>query len=31
MDRYIVTKALWDSVYLWAANHGYSFDNVGSV
>jgi len=29
MDRYDVTKALWDSVYLWATNHGYSFDNAG--
>ena len=30
MDRYDVTKALWDSVHLWATNHGYSFDNAGS-
>ena len=29
MDRYDVTKALWDSVYSWAITHGYSFDNVG--
>jgi formylglycine-generating enzyme required for sulfatase activity len=26
MDRYEVTKGLWDEVYLWATNHGYSFD-----
>jgi formylglycine-generating enzyme required for sulfatase activity len=26
MDRYAVTKALWDEVYHWATNHGYSFD-----
>lgn len=26
MDRYEVTKSLWDSVYQWATNHGYSFD-----
>ena len=25
MDRYEVSKALWDDVYLWATNHGYSF------
>ena len=30
MDKYLVTKALWDSVYVWAVAHGYSFDNVGS-
>src|SRR5260221_10535074 len=30
MDRFDVTKALWDSVYQWATNHGYSFDNPGS-
>ena len=29
MDRYEVTKALWDDVYNWAINHGYSFDNAG--
>jgi hypothetical protein len=29
-DRCFVTKAFWDSVYLWATNHGYSFDNAGS-
>lgn len=30
MDRYEVTKALWDDVYNWAVTHGYSFDNGGS-
>ena len=30
MEKYEVTKALWDEVYQWATNHGYSFDNVGS-
>src|SRR6266516_4717228 len=29
MDRYEVTKALWDDVYLWAISHGYGFDNAG--
>ena len=26
LDRADVTKALWDGVYNWATNHGYSFD-----
>jgi len=30
MDKYDVTKSLWDSVYQWATNHGYSFDYAGS-
>jgi len=30
MDRHEVTKALWDEVYQWATNHGYSFTNAGS-
>ena len=30
MDKYDVTKSLWDSVYQWAINHGYNFDNPGS-
>ena len=30
MDKYEVTKALWDEVYTWAITNGYSFDNVGS-
>lgn len=27
MDRYEVTKALWDEVLAWATNHGYQFSN----
>ena len=30
MDRTEISKALWDEVYVWAINHGYSFDNPGS-
>jgi formylglycine-generating enzyme required for sulfatase activity len=30
MDKYDVTKTLWDSVYQYATNHGYSFDYAGS-
>jgi formylglycine-generating enzyme required for sulfatase activity len=30
MDKYLVTKALWDSVYSWATAHGYQFDYTGS-
>jgi len=30
MDKYEVTKAQWDEVYVWAIKHGYSFDNAGS-
>jgi len=30
MDKYDVTKTLWDTVYEWATNHGYSFDFPGS-
>ncbi len=30
MDKYLVTKALWDQVYQWGISHGYSFDNPGS-
>ena len=30
MDKYDVTKALWDEVYNWATNHGYSFDYADS-
>lgn len=29
MDRYEVTKALWDEVKIWAGANGYSFDNPG--
>jgi len=25
-DKHEVTKSLWDTVYQWATNHGYSFD-----
>jgi formylglycine-generating enzyme len=28
MDRYEVTKALWDLVYGWAVNHGYTFESA---
>jgi hypothetical protein len=31
MDKYDVTEALWQQVYNWAINHGYSFDYPGSV
>jgi len=30
LDKYEVTKSLWDEVYNWATSHGYSFDNAGS-
>jgi formylglycine-generating enzyme len=30
MDRYEVTKALWDEVKTWADTNGYAFDNAGS-
>ncbi len=30
MDRFDVTKALWDEVRTWALTHGYSFYNAGS-
>ena len=30
MDKYLVTKSLWDSVYHWATNHDYGFDRAGS-
>lgn len=29
MDKNLVTKALWDEVYIWAFAHGYTFDNEG--
>jgi formylglycine-generating enzyme required for sulfatase activity len=29
MDKYEVTKVLWDEVYQWATNHNYSFENAG--
>lgn len=31
MDKHEVTKATWEGVYQWAINHGYSFDNAGSM
>lgn len=30
MDKHEVTKALWDEVFQWATNHGYSFDQTYS-
>ena len=30
LDKYEVTKALWDEVYSWATAHGYSFDSTGT-
>ncbi len=30
MDKYEVTKALWDTVKAWATANGYQFDNAGS-
>jgi formylglycine-generating enzyme required for sulfatase activity len=30
MDKYDVTYAMWQTVYNWATNHGYSFDYAGS-
>jgi len=30
MEKYEVTKALWDDTYNWAVLHGYTFDNPGS-
>jgi formylglycine-generating enzyme required for sulfatase activity len=30
MDRYEVSKALWDEVYQWATNHSYGFSYAGS-
>ena len=30
MDKFEITKALWDGVYNWAITNGYSFDNGGS-
>jgi formylglycine-generating enzyme required for sulfatase activity len=31
MDKYPVTKGLWDAVYAWGVAHGYAFENSGSV
>ncbi len=30
LDKYAVTKALWDEVHTWAVRHGYSFDDAAS-
>ena len=30
LDKYDVTKALWDEVYSWAITHGYTFDYADS-
>jgi formylglycine-generating enzyme required for sulfatase activity len=30
LDKYEVTKALWNEIYTWATAHGYSFDNAGA-
>jgi formylglycine-generating enzyme len=30
MDTNLVSYTLWQQVYQWATNHGYSFDNVGA-
>ena len=29
IDRYDVTKSMWDGIFEWAIQHGYSFDNAG--
>jgi sulfatase modifying factor 1 len=31
MDRYEVTKALWDEVRKWGISHGYNFTSAGSA
>lgn len=30
IEKAVVSKALWDSVYLWALPRGYGFDNAGA-
>ena len=30
MDTNLVSYSQWQSVYTWATNHGYGFDNAGS-
>ena len=30
VDKYEVTQAQWDAVYIWAIANGYDFDNAGS-
>src|SRR5688500_20373086 len=29
MDKTEIHKELWETVYSWATNHGYTFDNPG--
>ena len=31
MDKYEIFKTQWDSVYSWAVDNGYSFDNIGEA
>jgi sulfatase modifying factor 1 len=31
MDRFEVTKALWEDVAAWAQSHGYQFESAGSA
>ena len=30
LEKYEVTKGLWDQVFTWSTNHGYSFDYPGA-
>jgi sulfatase modifying factor 1 len=30
MDRYVVTKALWDEVNAWNGGNGYTYENAGA-
>ena len=30
MDKLLVTKTLWDTVYRWTTNNGYTFSSTGS-
>ncbi len=30
MDKYEITKEMWEEVYIWAIANGYIFDNAGS-
>jgi formylglycine-generating enzyme required for sulfatase activity len=30
VEKYEVTKALWDGIYSWAIVHGYGFENTGT-
>ena len=31
IDKYEIFKTQWDSIYLWAVDKGYSFDNTGEA